>query len=603
MPDKRRHFLEMRRFLQEAWGLIHFASVAERGSLDSLKAGTLGQYRVRGRIGSGGMGDVYDAIHTTLDKRVAIKTLRRRFLEDEVVVTRFLREGQLASRMRHPHIVDVTDVGVIDGLPCLVMEHLEGETLSQMIRRDGPMKPSALVDILLPIIAAVDFAHDHGVLHRDLKPSNIFLSRSWNGEVQAKVLDFGISKLVHESTEAALTTDSSFVGTPHYASPESVRAEKASDRRSDQYSMGVILYEGATGVRPFADKGGSFVTMAMAICAGDCRAPREVNPDLPEAFERVIQQAMSLSANDRYIGMRQLGQALLPFASERVRVIWAPSFRNEGTDSVPKSNPETQVLRPSSGMTAVLPHPASNPSQRGWPSASVRPYSASSGPPSHGAHATATPSPSVMSGGMSGSGHHALPINMMNDRTPSFGAGHSSSLQGVPAPKRSGAALVTLGIFGLIGLGLIGAVVLRVSNRQPSGDDSVAAAAAAPFTVDVQSTPESAVFELDGAAAGSGRFTKQLPRDGVKHVLRITAPGYETLLVQFDDTRPPPSIVALRASAAAAASISSTSNGDKPGPTRPQAPPPPVGARPQPSPPVKGKPPERPRTDNIDPWE
>ena len=194
------------RFLQEPRGLIHFASVAERGSLDSLKAGTLGQYRVRGRIGSGGMGDVYDAIHTTLDKRVAIKTLRRRFLEDEVVVTRFLREGQLASRMRHPHIVDVTDVGVIDGLPCLVMEHLEGETLSQMIRRDGPMKPSTLVDILLPIIAAVDFAHDHGVLHRDLKPSNIFLSRSWNGEVQAKVLDFGISKLVHESTEAALTT-------------------------------------------------------------------------------------------------------------------------------------------------------------------------------------------------------------------------------------------------------------------------------------------------------------------------------------------------------------------------------------------------------------
>ena len=585
----------MRPFLQEPPGLIHFASVAERGSLDSLKAGTLGQYRVRGRIGSGGMGDVYDAIHTTLDKRVAIKTLRRRFLEDEVVVTRFLREGQLASRMRHPHIVDVTDVGVIDGLPCLVMEHLEGETLSQMIRRDGPMRPSALVDILLPIIAAVDFAHDHGVLHRDLKPSNIFLSRSWNGEVQAKVLDFGISKLVHESTEAALTTDSSFVGTPHYASPESVRAEKASDRRSDQYSMGVILYEGSTGGRPFADKGASFVTMAMAICAGDYRAPREINPELPEAFERVIQQAMALSANDRFIGMRQLGQALLPFASERARVIWAPSFRNEGTDSVPKSNLETQVLRPSSGMTAVLSHPASNPSQRGWPSASVRPYPTSSGPPSHGAHPSSTPSPSVMSG----SGHHSVPISMMNDRTPSFGAGHSSSLQGVPAPKRSGATLATLAILGLIGLGLIGAVMLRVSNWKPAADDGVAAAAAAPFTVDVQSTPDSAVFELDGTAAGSGRFTKELPRDGGKHVLRISAPGYETLLVQFDDTRPPPSIVALRASAAGASS--STGAGDKP--ARPQVVPAPVPVGQRPGSPVKGKPPERPRTDNIDPWE
>ena len=572
--------------------------MAERGSLDSLKAGTLGQYRVRGRIGSGGMGDVYDAIHTTLDKRVAIKTLRRRFLEDEVVVTRFLREGQLASRMRHPHIVDVTDVGVIDGLPCLVMEHLEGETLSQMIRRDGPMKPSALVDILLPIIAAVDFAHDHGVLHRDLKPSNIFLSRSWNGEVQAKVLDFGISKLVHESTEAALTTDSSFVGTPHYASPESVRAEKASDRRSDQYSMGVILYEGATGVRPFADKGASFVTMAMAICAGDCRSPREVNPDLPEAFERVIQQAMALSANDRYIGMRQLGQALLPFASDRARVIWAPSFRNEGTDSVrsEKSNPETQVLRPSSGMTAVLPHPASNPSQRGWPSASVRPYPTSSGPPSHGGHPASTPGAAVLSG----SGQHSsIPINMMNDRTPSFGAGHSSSLQVPPPAKKSGAVLVTLAVLGLIGLALIGAVVLRGTTRKPPAEDGVAAAAAGPFTVDVQSTPEGAVFELDGTAAGAGRFTKQLPRDGVKHVLRISAPGYETLLVQFDDTRPPPSIVALRASVVPASSI--TTNGERP--PKPPVTPPPVGAGQRPPPPVKGKPPERPRTDNIDPWE
>ena len=571
--------------------------MAERGSLDSLKAGTLGQYRVRGRIGSGGMGDVYDAVHTTLDKRVAIKTLRRRFLDDDVVVTRFLREGQLASRMRHPHIVDVTDVGVIDGLPCLVMEHLEGETLSQMIRRDGPMKPAMLVDILLPIIAAVDFAHDHGVLHRDLKPSNIFLARSWNGAVDPKVLDFGISKLVHESTEAALTTDSSFVGTPHYASPESVRAEKASDRRSDQYSMGVILYEGSTGVRPFADKGASFVTMAMAICAGDYPSPRTVNPELPEAFERVIQQAMSLSANDRFIGMRQLGQALLPFASERARIIWAPSFRNDGTDSVPQSSPETQVLRPSSGMTAVLPHPASNPSQRGWPPASVRPYSLASGPPSQGAHPSSTPGPSVLTG----SGHHSVPIAMMHDRTPSFGAGLNSSMQGVPAPRRSSTALVTLGVLGLVGLGLIGAVLFRVSNRKPPGDpESTAAASAASFTVDVQSTPESAVFELDGAAAGAGRFTRQLPRDGVKHVLRITAPGYETLLVQFDDVRPPPSIVALRASATPA---SSTITGAGTTTVRPPVVTPPPNPGPRPGPPVKGKPTDRPRTDNIDPWE
>jgi eukaryotic-like serine/threonine-protein kinase len=582
--------------------------VAERGSLDSLPTSTLGQYRVRGRIGSGGMGDVYDAVHTTLDKRVAIKTLRRRFLEDEVVVARFLREGQLASRMRHPHIVDVTDVGVIDGLPCLVMEHLEGETLGQVIRRDGAMKPSTLVDFLLPIIAAVDFAHDHGVLHRDLKPSNIFLARSWNGEVHPKVLDFGISKLVHESTEAALTTDSSFVGTPHYASPESVRAEKASDRRSDQYSMGVILYEGATGVRPFAEKGGSFVTMAMAICAGDFRTPRMVNPELPEAFERVIQQAMALSANDRFMGMRQLGAALLPFASDRARVIWAPSFRSEGTESI-VPNPETQMLRTSSGMTAVLQHPASNPSVRpfsmtgpaaapaGWPPASVRAYSLANGPPSGGVMPSSTPAPS---------GQHYVPMGM-HDRTPSFGAGMNSSVQGMPAPKRSSTALVTVAVVGLVGLALIGAVVLRVSGRAPE-TESVAGAAGAAFTVDVQSTPDSAVFELDGAAVGNGRLSKQFPRDGQKHVLRISAPGYESLLVQFDESRPPPSLVALRASAQPVASTTLAGGGNAPstGNTGPKPPivaaPPNPGPRPGPPPP-KGKPTDRPRTDNIDPWE
>ena len=602
--------------------------MAERGSLDSLPTSTLGQYRVRGRIGSGGMGDVYDAVHTTLDKRVAIKTLRRRYLEDEVVVARFLREGQLASRMRHPHIVDVTDVGVIDGLPCLVMEHLEGETLGQMIRRDGAMKPSALVDFLLPIIAAVDFAHDHGVLHRDLKPSNIFLARSWNGEVHPKVLDFGISKLVHESTEAALTTDSSFVGTPHYASPESVRAERAADRRSDQYSMGVILYEGSTGVRPFADKGSSFVTMAMAICAGDYRTPRTHKPELPEAFERVIQRAMSIDADDRFAGMRELGTALLPFASERARVIWAPSFKSEGTDAIVAADRETQVLLHSSGMTAVLPHPTSNPSQRpfsstgpnapplGWSPNGVRPvYDAGhhsaghhdarphSQPSGVAAYPSSTPGTNAPSSQGPRSGEHAY-APMMHDRTPSFGAGINSSIH-APAPKRSSTALVTVAILGLLGIAMIGAVVTRVKGMTGAEADGVAASGASALTVDVQSTPEGAIFELDGTAVGNGHLTRQLARDGQKHVLRITAPGYETLLLQFDETHPPPSLVALRASAQPVASTTlaggTPANGANPAPPGPKATiPPNPGVRPGPT--VKAKP-DRPRTDNIDPWE
>ena len=192
-------------------------------------ATSLGQYEIRRWIGAGGMGDVYEAVHKGLNRPVAIKTLQRRYLDEPSVVARFLREGQLATRIRHPHIVDVTDVGVIGGFPCLVMELLEGEALSALIKRDGPMPVQALVDVVLPIIGAVEAAHEHGILHRDLKPSNIFLSRAWNGEIVPKILDFGISKLVHESGQAALTADSAFVGTPHYASPELMQGDKSVD--------------------------------------------------------------------------------------------------------------------------------------------------------------------------------------------------------------------------------------------------------------------------------------------------------------------------------------------------------------------------------------
>lgn len=574
------------------------------------------------------MGDVFDAIHTSLDKRVAIKTLRRRYLEDQVVVARFLREGQLASRMRHPNIVDVTDVGVIDGLPCLVMEHLEGETLSQLIRREGPMQPSALIDFLLPIVAAVDFAHDHGVLHRDLKPSNIFLSRSWNGEVHPKVLDFGISKLVHESAEAALTTDSAFVGTPHYASPESVRVEKAVDRRADQYSMGVILYEGVTGVRPFNDKGGSFVTMAMAICNADFAPPRAHKPDLPEALERVILRAMALRVDDRFVDMRRLGAALLPFASDRARVIWTPTFdvTGVGVDDRPGEPraPDTRVLHTAASLGPHLAHVPSSPSHppftatgpvkpQSWLASMVLPYGAmpAAPPPSFGG----LPGAAQALLSTSGQNPHLVTMNVAQDGTPSFGAGMNSSIYAPPA-KRSAAPLVAMVVLALVAVSSVGFVfVTRASTKQAHvGSDADPISSATTFSVDVTTTPEVAILELDGVPAGSGRLTKQLPRDAQRHVLRVSAPGYETLLVEFDATRPPPTILGLRSAAAGVASSVLAGKG-VPGATAGR-PPVVAASAAAPVPGVRpgangnatsngnGKPkPDRPRTDNIDPWE
>jgi eukaryotic-like serine/threonine-protein kinase len=299
------------------------------------------------------MGEVFEAVHTGLDRRVAIKTLQRRFVADDACVARFLREGQLASRIRHPNIVDVTDAVSIDGVPCLVMELLEGESLHDLFSRRAPMPVEALVDLLLPIIAALDFAHERGVFHRDIKPSNIFVARSWNGEITPKILDFGLSKLLDVAPQAGLTTDAHFVGTPQYASPELIRDHRTADRQSDQYALGVVLYEGLTGRRPYPDNR-MFLEHAMAVCKGEFPRPRQLRSDLPIEIEEVVLKAMALRPQDRHTSMRALGFALLPYASDRGRVIWGPSF----SDPTRKIHTPINAIAPSSfvGVASASVH-------------------------------------------------------------------------------------------------------------------------------------------------------------------------------------------------------------------------------------------------------
>ena len=551
--------------------------------LDALPSQALGSYQVRSKIGSGGMGDVFDAVHTGLDKRVAIKTLRKRFLDDEVVVARFLREGQLASRIRHPNIVDVTDVGMMGGLPCLVMEHLEGESFSQLIRREGKLPVDRIVDILLPIIAAVDFAHDHGIVHRDLKPSNLYLSRAWNGETVPKVLDFGISKLVHEAQESALTTDSAFVGTPHYASPELMRADKQADGRSDQYSMGVILYEAATGVRPFMEIGNNFVALAMAICKGEYPPARDRNPAIPTAFDAVIKRTMSLHPEDRFLTMRDLGAALLPFASERARMIWQPTFQGV-TGEVPVIG---EVRAPGASSATVQLTPASM--SRGGPKDAF----AGSGPnptfPSQGSGAIAAPPLSVPPPSFGSDSHPSTtPPGAAFDRLPTYptyGTGRP-----VAAPRGNG--LITAIVGASVVLAILGAlVVLKGGLLGGKKEDrpAMAAPVVSTYAIDLAVTPATASIELDGAPVGTGRLVQTMTKDGRVHRLNISAPGFETVRTEFDDVRAPPTTLALRPlPSAPSANPTPAGNGGKP-----------VGGKTGGG--KKGD--NRPKTDNIDPWE
>src|SRR3954468_11697595 len=189
---------------------------AEGQGPDFLAPGTvLGRYEIRRQLGRGGMGAVYEAIHRDLKKRVAVKVLMASLATNEEARARFLREGEAASRIRHPHIVDVTDVGTEGNLSYLVMEFLEGEDLSGRLGRSGPLSVQEAADIMLPVCAGLGAAHDEGVIHRDLKPENIFLARPRHGGVQPKVLDFGISKVAGSSPGAtALTGTAATFGTP-----------------------------------------------------------------------------------------------------------------------------------------------------------------------------------------------------------------------------------------------------------------------------------------------------------------------------------------------------------------------------------------------------
>lgn len=559
--------------------------MVEEEEEELLPQTTIGHYEIHRRIGAGGMGDVYAAEHKALGKRVAIKVLRRKFIDEESVVQRFVREGKLAARLRHPHIVDVTDSAVIDGVPCLVMELLEGEALVDKIEREGGVEARELVDVSLPIVAALDHAHGEGVLHRDLKPSNVFLARGWNGETIPKLLDFGISKSMGESATSALTLETGFLGTPRYAAPEVITGGSVNgDARSDQYSFGLVLYEASTGRKPFMDAGAGIVALARAIGSGDTKKPREIKPEIPEAFERVIRRAMAVLPDDRYPSMAALGAALLPLASPRVRTIWEPVF----ADADPLVN---------TAATNVTGIQAPN---------MVRLASAESEPPP--SQCTALMPAATPRGTVAGNQGEtvAMPRHLLTPRSgvnvavptprPSGPLTRHTPSGGIPATHASAQAAkqipfvaALLGAIALLGVVAVSVKIVGHAQPVPSGTP------VATFDVRTQVSPATATLEIDGTNVGTGAVARSFPRDGKRHTLRAFATGYEPASLEFDETTPPPPVLTLRAAETpnVPAETPSTSAGTRPHPGAP-----PMGGRP-------GAPPARPgtRTDNIDPWQ
>jgi serine/threonine protein kinase len=300
----------------------------EKGGFDSqtLNAGfQFGSYVVHSCIGRGAMARVYRAEHSGLRKPVALKVMERSLLERPDGSRRFLREGQAAAAVKHPSIVDITDVGVWQGLPYLIMELLEGDDLEAYLAERGPLSGADLARFMLPIISGLAAAHDSGVVHRDLKPSNIFLSRGSDGEILPKILDFGISKYTSiNDIDPTATPSDELMGSPLYMSPEAVRGARDLTAKSDQYSLGVILYECMTGRPPFEFD--VLLPLLEAVASGDFKPPREYRPGLSPALERAILRAMSLKPAQRFGSVRELGQALWQVSEGRTRLLWSPAF-------------------------------------------------------------------------------------------------------------------------------------------------------------------------------------------------------------------------------------------------------------------------------------
>ncbi len=272
---------------------------------------SIGNYRIQRLIGEGGMGQVYLAVHPGIGRRAAVKVLTPGDAADPQIVGRFITEARAANAIRHPNIVDIYDSGVLEsGTPYIVMEYLEGETLTQVIGR-GPVTLDDALDWSCQVAEALAAAHACDVVHRDLKPDNLYLIPDAHrlGKRQVKVLDFGIAKLQRQRLEQAhKTRTGSLLGTPLYMSPEQCMSQKAIDVHTDIYSLGVILYEMVTGRRPF-DGDGVYAIISMHI--NDPPAPPStLRPDLPRMLEEIIVKALAKAPADRQESMAVLHSQL-----------------------------------------------------------------------------------------------------------------------------------------------------------------------------------------------------------------------------------------------------------------------------------------------------
>jgi serine/threonine-protein kinase len=303
-----------------------------------------GKYRVERVLGAGGMGVVVAATHVRLAQRVAIKFLLPHAAEDEHTVARFAREARALARLDSEHIARVIDVGELaTGVPYMVLEHLVGNTLADLVSTRGALPIDEAVSYVLEACEAMAEAHAAGIVHRDLKPENLFLASRPDGTQVIKVIDFGISKMTDPldlgPRTSTLTGAASIVGSPLYMSPEQLCAARDADPRSDIWSLGVTLYELLTGQGPFVWR--SVPELCAAVLKEPARPLRDLVPEAPEALEAVLLRCLEKEPAKRPGDMTELAAELASFGlpegsrtssrTSRIRRAVAPSTETDIT--------------------------------------------------------------------------------------------------------------------------------------------------------------------------------------------------------------------------------------------------------------------------------
>jgi serine/threonine protein kinase len=471
-----------------------------------------GKYRIVRMLGTGGMGAVFEGENLRIRRKVAIKMLHGSVSSQPDVIARFEREAQAAALVGSDHICEVLDLGMLpDQTRYMVMEYLDGDTLSGLIKKAGRLAPLQSIPILLQILDALGAAHAAGIIHRDLKPDNVFIL-PLKGGVQnfVKILDFGVSKFSQLGGEAMnVTRAGAVVGTPYYMSPEQARGSSAIDNRTDVYAIGVLLYQATTGQVPYQAE--TFNELLFKIVLEVAPPPQTYVPNLDPEFAAIIQRAMAREPAERYQSCQQFHAALVQYQTMRTGSPppglpkihdGAPMMRTEMLDL--SSIPGRPIYPSPASAAANAAHAsssannlASSPSWPGLPAATegtmpMQPGLQLGGPSATGLGGAMSP---MASGANWGS--VSVPGAAPTGNTANSWGNASSPSNAIVRPRRgNGMLIAVVFVAALVGVGVAVAAFFMIGKPEGAGNATQPSATATATVLEATAPVPSGTAEV-----------------------------------------------------------------------------------------------------------